>query len=770
MRKIIALFLFLIPVITFAQFPNNPRQGSDKTNNVFIGGVTAQLGFGNSVFSDTSAANSNSYIKYMPGWQIVTADGFIWVRNSATSAWIKQGGGGTGTDSAAVLKQVTQISTFSRTDVNQITVIDTIRGGVFYKYTGSDAADNGMIFTDANGSKWLRQTTNEDNRINVQWFGARATSISSPHDSYSDFTAAIGYLKKHPKYRTLYIPYDSSGLGYYYISSEIRIDFTMNINGDGSLYYPKSLVLFGLHTSGFVFSYQFGQSAISNKISDLSISSAYDGTFDLTKHAIQTNSFIQIDNVWIQQYDGDGIHISACATPPSGDNNNYGNSSHSSIKNYKANFCTNGVFIEGCDANILYFDNIDCAQNRRWGVFDNGMLGSTYIQPHFAFNGSGAIAGSKTVVSYGGKYYAAIPGHDGYFGDATDSNYNKQPDLNLGTYWQEVSGMTTVGAWSSSFRYYSGGTICIRNANAWSSIVAPYSEAFQPPGWLNSRSYTYSGDNAAGVSGGVAFNVFGGAQYMTNGNFIIPNSTNQQKFLTVGSDIDYAAPLTVVNDADITGALPALKIETLHRNYTGFVMKNASGTGAMGYGNGTLQFATPSNSFFLGDAGFYPYYDNTMDIGISGTNRWRNVYAVNYYGNGASLAGVATPSSVHDSLTSNSINFQKGSYTPTLFNTANVSSSTAYTLYYQRTDSTVTVWGDVDIDPTTTLTLTQLGISLPFASDFTGSSQLAGTAADELGTSARIKGDITNDRAEIRMTPTDITNRRFSFSLTYTIL
>jgi hypothetical protein len=63
MRKIIALFLFLIPVITFAQFPNNPRQGSDKTNNVFIGGVTAQLGFGNSVFSDTSAANSNSYIK-----------------------------------------------------------------------------------------------------------------------------------------------------------------------------------------------------------------------------------------------------------------------------------------------------------------------------------------------------------------------------------------------------------------------------------------------------------------------------------------------------------------------------------------------------------------------------------------------------------------------------------------------------------------------------------------------------------------------------------
>ena len=76
----------------------------------------------------------------------------------------------------------------------------------------------------------------------------------------------------------------------------------------------------------------------------------------------------------------------------------------------------------------------------------------------------------------------------------------------------------------------------------------------------------------------------------------------------------------------------------------------------------------------------------------------------------------------------------------------------------------------MDIDPTTTLTLTQLGISLPIASNLTATNELGGTSADDLGTVARVAGDATNDRAEVRMTPTDVTNRRFSFTFTYRIL
>ncbi len=111
-----------------------------------------------------------------------------------------------------------------------------------------------------------------------------------------------------------------------------------------------------------------------------------------------------------------------------------------------------------------------------------------------------------------------------------------------------------------------------------------------------------------------------------------------------------------------------------------------------------------------------------------------------------------------------------GTYTPTLTNVANVAASTAYSCQYSRVGTVVTVSGEVDIDPTTTLTLTQLGISLPIASNLTATNELGGTSADDLGTAARVAGDATNDRAEVRMTPTDVTNRRFSFTFTYRIL
>jgi len=111
-----------------------------------------------------------------------------------------------------------------------------------------------------------------------------------------------------------------------------------------------------------------------------------------------------------------------------------------------------------------------------------------------------------------------------------------------------------------------------------------------------------------------------------------------------------------------------------------------------------------------------------------------------------------------------------GTYTPTLTNVANVSASTAYSCQWSRSGSVITVSGEVDIDPTTTVTLTQLGISLPVASALANANELAGTSADDLNTAARVAGDATNNRAEIRMTPVDVTNRRFSFTFTYRVL
>lgn len=585
-------------------------------------------------YLDTTQANLNRGVDTCYAIIATYDSNKIWYRQCSPKKWViigsGSGGGTSATDSAAVLKQVTQIATFSRTDVNQIAVTDTIRGGIFYKYTGSDAADNGMIFSDANGSKWLRQTSGESDIINAQWYGARSHGVSA-HDSYADFIAAISYMRQHTKYRTLYIPYDSSGLGYYKVSNTIYVNFIMNIVGDGSLWYPKTHIKFDVHKAGFVFSYPYGSSAISASMENLTISGDYDGTFDVTKHAITTNTFLRIKNVWIPQYDGDGLHISACATPPSGDNNNYGNASHSIIENYIANFCTNGIFVEGCDANIILFNAINCAQNRRWGVYDNGMLGNKYTLPHFAFNGSGTIAGSKSVVSYAGKYYVALVGYDGYPWDAADSNYNKQPDISP-LYWREVTAMTTSGAWSPTVRYYSGGTIAIRNANAWAYIDWPYSEAFQPPAQYNTRTKKDGGDDAAGFFGGIGWNYSLSEAQLLTGSLTLPTSSSSpQRYVAINSGFDADAPLVVVNDADKTGSLPALKIETLNRVYTAMILKNASGAGSIVYGPGFFNLNTLSNTIQLGDNGVFPSNTNTIDLG-GASNYWKDAYAVTYHG------------------------------------------------------------------------------------------------------------------------------------------
>lgn len=111
-------------------------------------------------------------------------------------------------------------------------------------------------------------------------------------------------------------------------------------------------------------------------------------------------------------------------------------------------------------------------------------------------------------------------------------------------------------------------------------------------------------------------------------------------------------------------------------------------------------------------------------------------------------------------------------YTPTLTNTANVAASTAQQCTYFRVGNAVTVSGQLSIDPTTTATLTTLGISLPIASAFTTAYQAGGTAAASTVTdgAAAIFSDATNDRATLQYMCVDVTNHVMTFSFTYQIL
>ena len=114
-----------------------------------------------------------------------------------------------------------------------------------------------------------------------------------------------------------------------------------------------------------------------------------------------------------------------------------------------------------------------------------------------------------------------------------------------------------------------------------------------------------------------------------------------------------------------------------------------------------------------------------------------------------------------------------GTYTPSLTNVANLDGSTVYVCQYLRVGNVVTVSGRVDVNPTTTATSTQLGISLPIAvGDFTASNQLGGVASSltSPGEVAGIYADTVNERAQMQWITSDTANHAMLFTFTYLVV
>ena len=113
-----------------------------------------------------------------------------------------------------------------------------------------------------------------------------------------------------------------------------------------------------------------------------------------------------------------------------------------------------------------------------------------------------------------------------------------------------------------------------------------------------------------------------------------------------------------------------------------------------------------------------------------------------------------------------------GTYTPTLTPVANVAASTAYVTQYIRVGNMVVVAGKVALDPTLAATATQLGISLPIASNLGADSDCGGVAFAPgiAGMGAAILGDAANNRAELQYISSDINNNAMFFVFGYQVI
>lgn len=120
-------------------------------------------------------------------------------------------------------------------------------------------------------------------------------------------------------------------------------------------------------------------------------------------------------------------------------------------------------------------------------------------------------------------------------------------------------------------------------------------------------------------------------------------------------------------------------------------------------------------------------------------------------------------------------NIFSGTYTPALTDVTNIQTSTASACQYLRVGNTVTVSGQVTIDPTSANTNTVLEMALPIASTFASSRNCAGTGCSFSttiygGNNMAIIGNSTSNKAIFRFYPVGAASEIYTFTFTYVVL
>ena len=113
-----------------------------------------------------------------------------------------------------------------------------------------------------------------------------------------------------------------------------------------------------------------------------------------------------------------------------------------------------------------------------------------------------------------------------------------------------------------------------------------------------------------------------------------------------------------------------------------------------------------------------------------------------------------------------------GTYTPSVTNVANVSSSSPQVARWIRVGDQVTVYGRISIDPITTATSTQVRVSLPVASNIGSNNDLAGVCVGDLSdeSAGHIVGNAANDEALIEAFPVSTAQHTYAYTYSYTII
>lgn len=153
----------------------------------------------------------------------------------------------------------------------------------------------------------------------------------------------------------------------------------------------------------------------------------------------------------------------------------------------------------------------------------------------------------------------------------------------------------------------------------------------------------------------------------------------------------------------------------------------------------------------------------------SDTYKWRVKKTRAGTAAGFGLASSSTPGLVNPYTEGSGVVYS-ATYTPTLTAAANVGTLAVETVWYSRNGKMITVFGSITGTPASgSGTVTQIGITLPVATDLTLAHQLSGHCQYQSGNrdSGYVVGDATNNRAEINFKSNATANDRVNFSFSY---
>ncbi len=369
--------------------------------------------------------------------------------------------------STLYISKVDSFATCSTFKTNTVVVTDSVRGGTFVKYSGNMAVDNGMIFSDATGGKWLRQVSSD--YLDIRWFGAK----SDGSDTRDAFIAAINSAKANMASVKIKFPQTEDN-SYYYFSDSVAIDSYVEIFGDGH----KSKLKFAQHKKGFVFTYPNTHYSILRDIYITSTSSSESpsNTWDSSKHGIIVKSPVYFSNIWVNGFDGCGIYIVNDLNGA-----NPGNAS-TSVFNLCHSYYNllHGIYIQGGDVNAMTFTNCDIVGNGGVGIYDKSFLGNHYSYNHIASNGSPELTTQRGLVKKDGVVYACIK----------DTTKNITPPN--AAYWQVVNNSwiayNSVQTYDATKTYYAVGSIILEGRNQYGTIMGNYVESDQAPGYIDQNN------------------------------------------------------------------------------------------------------------------------------------------------------------------------------------------------------------------------------------------------------------------------------------------